>query len=167
MWVKMEENLMIVLSVFLSVIGAVIFRVELFYRKSCLQIGREIVTAEILEINNSGHQDAITNPKRNKIFLLGLILIGASPFTPFGTGDDAFYWSLLISLFSMILAGLLLSKKLSKQHYLPIIYADLVKRKVEFNNSGDIIRGKAAEDISNLILQKYEFLKILTPENKK
>ena len=161
----MEISLLFLVSACFSVLGAVIFRLELMYRNACRKIGREIVSNEYLSVNPNGYQNAITNPKRNKFFLLGVVLIIASPFFPILGSENANYWVLLISFFSMIFVGVGFSKKLSIQHYyLPIIYADLIQRVVKFEKNGDVIRSKAAKDVANLMLERYEPLSILNGE---
>ena len=71
------------------------------------------------------------------------------------------YW---FRFFSLIFTGVILSNKLSTQHYLPVIYADLVFRAKIFERQGDVVRAKAAEDVSNLMLDEYEYLQMPTPE---
>ena len=160
----MEISLLSSLGICFSILGAVILRIEIMYRNACREIGRQIVSQEYLLVNPNGHQDALTNPKRNKFFMIGAVLVVTSPFVPMAGNESANYWFLLVSFLSLIFTGVLLSKKLSTQHYLPVIYADLVLRAKIFEKQGDKIRAKAAEDVSNLLLDKYEYLQILTPE---
>jgi len=159
----MEINLLFLVGICFSILGAVILRIEMMYRNACREIGRQIVSKEYLSVNPNGHQDALTNPKRNKFFIIGAGLVVISPFVSMAGDESANYWMLLVSFLSLIFTGVILSNKLSTQHYLPVIYADLVKRAKIFERQGDVVRSKAAEDVSNLMLDEYEYLQILTP----
>ena len=158
----MDLDFFTIIGLIAAIIGAVILRIEMFYRNACLKIGREIVSEDILAINSTGHQDAITNPKRNKFFTLSCLLILASPFLPIIGGHGANFWNLLVSLGILIFSGLLLSRKLNKEHYLPIIYANLVARAKIFEQQGDTVRAQMAYDVSKLIVDKYSFLQDTT-----
>jgi hypothetical protein len=142
-----------------SVFGGIVFREKTNQSYACLVIGQEIASDEFLEINKKGHQDGLSHPRHTRHFFASLALIVATPIIMFQVLEWGCLWFLLVSLVSMAFYGSVRKSYGPHNYYLPDIYADLVKRKNNYEKEGDTVRSLAASHLARLLEEQYATLK--------
>ena len=142
-----------------SVFGGIVFREKTNQSHACLVIGQEIASDEFLKINKKGHQDGLSHPRHTRHFFASLTVIVATPITMFQVLGWGCLWFLLISLVSMVLYGAARKSYGPHNYYLPDIYADLVKRKNNYERKDDTVRSQAASHLVTLLEDQYTTLK--------
>ncbi|MEG9862564.1 MAG: hypothetical protein V6Z81_08815 [Parvularculales bacterium] len=133
-----EMILINVVASILAIFSGCFHRRDGLYRAACRKIGRSIASLDFLKTNPNGLQDALTDPSKDKNFIIGVFLILFVPIITFN------FWFLAISLVAIMVYSIAFSKKFDERYFFPKIYSDLQKRADSFSNKGEHEKAEAA-----------------------
>ncbi len=124
-------------------------------QRACLYFGKEIATPEFLEKNPRGHQDALTDRKRNLIhsFLLGASILSFLCATIFLRWTDvlvlAFVWFLIYG------TEIILAPKEDSPFYLKKIYLNIIDKSKKARDLNQMPQVNYLNSVIETLEEKY------------